>query len=553
MEEFGGGAGPSGKSTHPNPSKLRKSDMPAATPIIVPHRYGKGLLKNDLGYTGLAVVNDGEPAYDITISNVLLEDGNRIEFQSGHTDRLAKSDGESFYPCFIAAKLGGTFGSGLFDFMRERGIGAIEVSITYRDSSHRWFQTDITLRRDVEKPGGLRLVSHQKRISNPKDPDDAPIYALENGGTHSVAGKKNKPVDRWLSLVALAVGVALYLLPKTEPVIIGCCILIWISLLPLFIRFWWVEDRKWRQVLAGSILTAGIVLLDLNVGPERPQERQAERNETQTIPSPAKSEQSESTPPKPGRPLQFQTELPKTPLVTLMFKDSPLFTPERRQRITKDINGFAEDLKDLGIPIPADIPPIGVDTTDPKGPEWSFNEQGNSKYYYNQFTLKQGVLDNRQKVTEAFCYFVIGRFIYKASPLLPFQLTPEQWEDAIHTPEQMDQSYRHAVSGTLTQYLNHSYWNRDLAENEKPVCPDQGDGMTYYFWRIREEYGKKFTDTLAVFTIRATVDKPYADANQRFRQYFYERLRMADSVIDNENSKMPAIDAILRDCDWLPK
>jgi pyrimidine deaminase RibD-like protein len=149
------------------PSKPRELDLPAARPVIVPKRYGAGVLKNDMGYTGLAVVNDGEPAYDLTISSVRIKDGARLNFHHGHTERLTKNDGEAFYPCFIDMKLGGTFGSGLFDFMRERGIKALTVPITYRDFGNCWFQTDITLMRDVEKSGGLRLGWLQKRISDP--------------------------------------------------------------------------------------------------------------------------------------------------------------------------------------------------------------------------------------------------------------------------------------------------------------------------------------------------------------------------------------------------
>jgi hypothetical protein len=114
-----------------------------------------------------AVVNDGEPAYDITISGASLPDGARLAIHRGRTERLTKNDGEAFYPCFIDMKLGGTFGSGLFDFMREREVSILTVPITYRDSGNCWFQTDITLERDVQKSGGLRLGWSQNRISSP--------------------------------------------------------------------------------------------------------------------------------------------------------------------------------------------------------------------------------------------------------------------------------------------------------------------------------------------------------------------------------------------------
>jgi hypothetical protein len=148
--------------------RVEKLDLPAARPIIVPKRYGGGTTKDDFGYTGLGVINDGEqPGYDLTIHNIQLADGTKLVFHRGHTERLSKNDGEAFYPAFLEARLGGTFGSALFDFMRKRGIPSITVPITYRDSNNNWFQTDVTFERDVQKSGGLRLGWKQKRISNP--------------------------------------------------------------------------------------------------------------------------------------------------------------------------------------------------------------------------------------------------------------------------------------------------------------------------------------------------------------------------------------------------
>jgi hypothetical protein len=240
--------------------------------------------------------------------------------------------------------------------------------------------------------------------------------------------------------------------------------------------------------------------------------------------------------------------------IEITFKDSPLFTQKRRSMTSNDINRFAAYLGALGMPIPTDLPPIGVDTTNPKAVGWSFNEQSNNKYYYNTFTLQQGMLDDRPKLTEAFSNFVIGRFIY--TPPTPLTIpdsgkqTPQQLYDSTHTPEQMDRTYRWMASVPLTQYLNHSYWNQPFAKNQQPVCPDQGDGTAFYFWKIRSRFGKEFTDRLAVFTLRAVVDKPYTDTTQRYRQYFFERLKMADSVIDNENAKFSEIESIHKECGW---
>jgi hypothetical protein len=164
--ELGDGISPE-KSPSSDGLKDGGTELPPVRPIIVPKRYGDGVVKDDMGYIGLAVVNDGEPAYDLTISNVSIRDGAKLEFHRGHTERLTKSDGETFYPAFVATKLGGTFGSGLFDFMREQGIQKLTVPVRYRDFGNNWFQTEITLERDVEKSGGLRLGWTQKQISDP--------------------------------------------------------------------------------------------------------------------------------------------------------------------------------------------------------------------------------------------------------------------------------------------------------------------------------------------------------------------------------------------------
>ena len=156
------------KSDAKEARRIEKLELPVARPIIVPKRYGGGATKDDVGYTGLGVVNDGDqPGYDLTIHNIQLADGTKLVFHRGHTERLTKNDREAFYPAFLEARLGGTFGSALFDFMRERGIPSITVPITYRDSNNNWFQTEVTLERDVQKSGGLRLGWKQKRISGP--------------------------------------------------------------------------------------------------------------------------------------------------------------------------------------------------------------------------------------------------------------------------------------------------------------------------------------------------------------------------------------------------
>jgi hypothetical protein len=362
-----------------------------------------------------------------------------------------------------------------------------------------------------------------------------------------------------LAVVGIAAAIVLLVLDKAGkvkgPMLLILLAIAAVLMLPIALSNSWVNSasamlRLSRGLLMICVVGIGYSLLAIWISTgEKPEELRNPASSTSPVPA--------TNTPAPPQMHELPNATNLTPAgerLNLMFKDSPLFMPERRQVIRKDLNGFAAYLKKLGLSIPNDIPPIGVDTTNPKATGWSFNTQSDNKYYYNKFTLQQGMLDDRQKVTEAFCNFVIGRFIYKAVPMIPNldKITQQEFWDATHTPEEMDRTYRWMASVTLTQYLNHSYWNLPFAKNQQPVCPDQGTGLAgEYFWRIRKHFGKEFADKLAVFTLRAVVDKPYDDLNQHYKQYFYERLKMADSVIDNENSKMPAIDAILEECGWL--
>lgn len=88
-----------------------------------------------------------------------------------------------------------------------------------------------------------------------------------------IENKENgKPIDRWLGLFAIVVGIVLYLVPKTEPVIIACCFSIWCLLIYPVIKFWWVEDRKWCQIVAFLALTGVVVYFGLHIKPEKTEE-----------------------------------------------------------------------------------------------------------------------------------------------------------------------------------------------------------------------------------------------------------------------------------------
>jgi hypothetical protein len=233
--------------------------------------------------------------------------------------------------------------------------------------------------------------------------------------------------------------------------------------------------------------------------------------------------------------------------IELLFKDSPLFTESRKARITKDASRVNKYLESLGIAVPIAIPAIGIDTgaADPSahGYSTSFDKP---RYYYNEFTFEPKTLDNDEEITQAFVSYDVTLLLNKPEPpALPNpDVAPIASASAgTDSVEQKGMQYKWMASLTISGYLNQSLWGKGPMKEKVPGCPEA-------FWKLRTRYGQPFTDKLAIFMLRALVDEPYRDNTQHFGDYFYERLKMADSVIDNENAKFPDMKAVLQECRW---
>lgn len=78
---------------------------------------------------------------------------------------------------------------------------------------------------------------------------------------------KKKPIDRWLGLGGLGVGIMLYLLPKTQPIVIICLITIFALLISPIWNLWWIERSIWRRLVALIGLCIGLMILGIYVWP----------------------------------------------------------------------------------------------------------------------------------------------------------------------------------------------------------------------------------------------------------------------------------------------
>lgn len=81
---------------------------------------------------------------------------------------------------------------------------------------------------------------------------------------------EKKPIDRWLTLVGLVVGIMLYLVPKTPLVVICGLVLIFILLIHPIWHFWWIEKSIWRRLGVLTFLLGILIFIGFISWPTQP-------------------------------------------------------------------------------------------------------------------------------------------------------------------------------------------------------------------------------------------------------------------------------------------
>jgi hypothetical protein len=141
--------------------------------------------------------------------------------------------------------------------------------------------------------------------------------------------------------------------------------------------------------------------------------------------------------------------------------------------------------------------------------------------YRSGAKINQGWVLDRRAITEQYADFVIGEMLRRR---------------AVQHPGASDLQDMSAVSA-LSRYFNWSFWDYK-AENASGYWASQ-------LWEIRRVMGKQFTDRLVGFTLQSILDNPEEGADPNFDAYFYRKIQVADSIIDNNAEKIGEITAII--------
>jgi hypothetical protein len=81
---------------------------------------------------------------------------------------------------------------------------------------------------------------------------------------------KRKPLGYWLAAGGVVMTIALFLLPPKSPtVVVTLLALMFLLLVHSTWNFWWIEDRRWRQITAVALLASAIAIFGVYVWPSQ--------------------------------------------------------------------------------------------------------------------------------------------------------------------------------------------------------------------------------------------------------------------------------------------
>src|ERR1700674_183030 len=250
--------------------------------------------------------------------------------------------------------------------------------------------------------------------------------------------------------------------------------------------------------------------------------------------------QAEPAKPQPSKPSDVDVG-------EFLFKDSPLFTPHRKQLIAKTFIAFKAYLIGVGLDVPKRFPPIGIETDKTSTSHFRYSS---GPPYHDTVWMKMDQLDDPRMISQNYSGYVFSTLLMKPM-IAKFQALPrdEPLDGEARRKVMQEDDSRWNAELAMFRYFTWSYWGKP--ENEQTACPyHQSMLFVSYLWRIRETYGKNFTDRLLAYTTREMIDNP-PEPNEVFPIWFLRSISNADAVVDNKAEKIPAIRQVLNQCGWL--
>ena len=221
--------------------------------------------------------------------------------------------------------------------------------------------------------------------------------------------------------------------------------------------------------------------------------------------------------------------------VRVIFKDSPLLTAVRRNRIATNIDGFRDYLIEIGFEIPVDVPPI---ETVPGTANVSGSVDG--ERYYTSLEISEDRIDDPMMAIAVYATFVFPALFNTNDTSKP------------------DHAFRGLASQVFADYFNFSYSDRTWTLNGRRL-PLRRSSWQSALWDIRAECGKAFADE-SLFYMFTQIDRFSSDprffrnpkegftiSTEEFNDYFLTGFLAGEQVKDNRFHNLAAINRILKE------
>jgi len=232
-----------------------------------------------------------------------------------------------------------------------------------------------------------------------------------------------------------------------------------------------------------------------------------------------KSEPSkEQTKPEPTKPIPERTK--PQPQLILIFKESPLLTQARKDRIAAEMERFYVYLIQLGLDAPKEVAPIGLTKSG------AFTGAGiyPGPVYMDSISIPEKRIDDHTAAVRAYAMYCFPVILDSYNP------NRRDWEGR----------------GTRAAWVFERYFVASFYEQLSAIGTSDIDKWAEALWDVRRQIGKAQTDRILSFTLKAFKDFSDDNPKEKFSRYFYNSLMAGVSVVDNEGNLIQKINNILK-------
>ncbi|MGD0921069.1 MAG: hypothetical protein ABSA70_04805 [Terriglobia bacterium] len=206
-------------------------------------------------------------------------------------------------------------------------------------------------------------------------------------------------------------------------------------------------------------------------------------------------------------------------LLDLTFKNSPLFTPGRRERISMEMDEFYTYLTAVGFDLPKQIPPLGTHPGNAITMVWTFPLDS---IYDAQISIPEGWIDKPDDIRNVYAMWVFRRLFGLLQPLEPAGR----------------QQFIEPMASLFSCYYRSSFASHNVCDHDWV-----GRSWNNILWEIRTKKGKDFTDSVVFYTYKAW--KPSSKPPESFDDFFGLHFLHAVWVKDNRGQDLQDVEKII--------